>query len=376
MKKSMKLNSLKTLGLATGVLAHAFGAAAQPNSIEAICAQPDIECSFDDAGVIVGSPGSTQFYAGGVKQAAQKFEHYFGEVAPQAAVVLGEVLDTDVRRQLRQSYPVVLPWLTLRDREDMIARGVRRQIQRARPDLEGEALEAVVKRSVEASLSASGNSGDEDLHSGVFAHELGHLFFIETYWPSDDLDVLETNPAAVTRYAGPGPDWLDEMAAVLMENDALTNGREEGLVTANAADDGLQALWPLDEFFTMTHPAFEQARRLIEARQNSAEGRARGGVVMLSSGELEAREDGRSPATFYAQSRGFADYMIEKSGDSRLFASIAAYIAAGGDMAGWLADHGQAAGVPDTIKTLDADFKAWLMDKYDDQLPSGEGHAH
>lgn len=376
MKPEIKNSLIKTLCSATGLLTCAAGAEAQPDTLNAICNQPDIECSFDAAGVIVGRPGSTQFYAGGVQQAAQKFERYFGTQAPQAAVVLGEVLDQDVRRQLRQSYPVVLPWLTLKDREDMIARGVRAQIERARPDLEGDALEAVVQRSVKASLSASGNGGDENLHEGVFAHELGHLFFIQTYWPSDDLDVLEMNPADVTRYAGPAPDWLDEMAAVLMENDALTNGRVEGLVTANAAADELQGLWPLEEFFTMTHPAFEQARRVIEARQSSAEGRARGGVVMLRSTDLEERDDGRNPAMFYAQSRGFADYMIEKSGDPQVFARIASYIAAGGTMAGWLSENGRSIGVADNITALDQAFKAWISDKYDGRLPSGAGHAH
>lgn len=376
MKVKTKNTIIKTLCSAAGLFVCAAGAEAQPDTLGAFCDQPDIECRFDEAGVIVGRPGSTQFYAGGVRQAAEKFERYFGTKAPQAAVVLGEVLDQDVRRQLRRSYPVVLPWLTLKDREEMIARGARAQIQRVRPDLQGEALEAVVQRSVEASLSASGNGGDENLHAGVFAHELGHLFFIQTYWPSDDVDVLEMNPAEVTRYAGPAPDWLDEMAAVLMENDALTDGRVDGLVTANAAADQLRALWPLEEFFTMTHPAFEQARRVIEARQSSAEGRARGGVVMLSSGDLEERDDGRSPAMFYAQSRGFADYMIEKSGDPQVFARIASYIAASGSMAGWLKENARSIGVADTVEALDEDFKGWIADKYDGRLPSGSGHAH
>lgn len=101
------------------------------------------------------------------------------------------------------------------------------------------------------------------------------------------------NPADVTRYAGPAPDWLDEMAAVLLENDALTDGRVEGLVTANAAADELQALWPLEEFFTMTHPAFEQARRVIEARRALQKG---GHAVALSCLEAQTWKSGMTGA--------------------------------------------------------------------------------
>lgn len=377
MKKTIKKITIKSLCSVAGAAVLTASAWAQSGTIEDICNQADIECSFEAAGVIVGKPGSTHLYAGGVQQAADKFEHYFGQEAPKAAVVLGEILDPSIRQNLQTLYPVVLPWLTLQDREDMIARAVRAQVSAQRPDLEGEALEAVVKRSVEASLSAGNSNRDEGIHEGVFAHELGHLFFIETYWPEDNLDVVNTNPGEVARYGGPAPDWLDEMAAVLLENEALTAGRSTMLATADEAEDNFAAFWSLDEYFTMTHPVFEQARRVIAARQNTEEGRGRGGVVMLTRDQLDNRNDGRDPAMFYAQSRGFADYLIEKTADTRIFASVAKHVADGGDMESWLRTRPKNE-LPTTLTALEADFKSWVKGKYDgpEALQAGHGHGH
>lgn len=358
------------LTLASAVTVHATP------SIEAICNKDGIECLMSEAGVVVGTPGNTAAYSGGMDRAAAQFQAYFGEPAPKAAVILGEVLDQDIRTQLRGLYPVVLPWFTIEDRKAMIAHSVRRQIAEQRPELTGAALDAVVEQSVEASLKASSSGGDEGIHQGVFAHELGHLYFIRAFWPDNEVDVVETNPEAVTQYAGPAPDWLDEMAAVLMENDALTQGRVESLVKASVADDDLRSLWPLEEYFEMVHPVFEQARRVIEARQASAEGRARGGVVMLTRDQLEIREDERNPALFYAQSRGFADYLIEKTDNQQIFADVARHMAAGGTMVSWLETRGQSLGIPASISALETDFRSWLQGRYSGGLPSGHSHGH
>lgn len=329
-----------------------------------ICGRAAIECLESNAGVVVGRPGTTAAYAAGIDDAARRFERYFGAEAPKAAVVLGEVADAGIRRSLQKLYPVVLPWLTLQDREDMVAASVRAAIQRQRPDLTGDALEAAVARSVEASLNASpGGSANEDQHQGVFSHELGHLYFIRTFWPEDELNVVDMQQGEPQRYAGPGPDWLDEIAAVMMENSVLTQSREDGLSEAAAGGD-FAALWPLADYFDMTHPAFEQARQLIRARQSTAEGRAQGGVVIMRHQDMQQDSSGRDPVMFYSQSRGFADFMMETTGDERVFADIARYIAAGGTMAQWLAEHDRSTRLPATVEALEQAFEGWLLNRY------------
>lgn len=177
------------------------------------------------------------------------------------------------------------------------------------------------------------------------------------------MNVVESHPESVSRYAGPGPDWLDEMAAVLMENDALTQGREIGLTNVSESQD-FSKMWSLDDYFTIVHPAFEQARAMVLERQKTAAGRAQGSVVILSRGDLNAREDGRSPEMFYSQSRGFADYMIKTSSNEQVFAEIAKHVASGGDMGSWLSEFGESYGLETTIEGLEAEFHSWITEQY------------
>lgn len=367
----MKYSRLSKLPLAllsgTALLTMASGCSFAAPTLADICGTSDIECTEASAGTIIGKPGTTASYVAGLETAATTFEQYFGQPAPRVAVLLGEILDPEIRRGVANEFDAVLPWLSIADREALVTRSVRAQILRQQPDLEGDALEAIVKRSVAATLDANasphGDTGAEDIHQGVFAHELGHMFFIETYWPDDTLNILEPNLGDINRYAGPGPDWLDEMAAVLMENTALTIGRVQGLENA-VEGDVFETLWPLETYFSMTHPAFEQARALIQARQNTAEGRARGGVVILSRDDLANQADGRSPVNFYVQSRGFADFMIETSGKRQIFAEIARFIADGGTMDDWLRISGEQYGLPASSTMLQEDFSDWINQKY------------
>jgi hypothetical protein len=357
--------------LLTGLSAYTLPTNAENTAeIANICAKDGVECHTSAMGIVIGKTGRTAPYHDAVDTAAARFQEYFGTTAPKAAVILGNFLGDEDSTIVRDVFPVVMPWVTAEDRRDFIEDTVRNQVRQQQPDITDIALEAIVKRSVEASLKASGaNDGNdnnagatEETLDGALSHELGHLYFIRTYWPDDALDVSDINPATVRRYGGPAEDWLDEMSAVLLENDILTNGRNQGLKEAVAED--FRPFWPLEEYFTMVHPAFEQAMRLVRARQETAEGRAQGGVVILSAGELDEREDGRTPATFYAQSRGFADYMIEKSGNKQIFAKIASYVASGKTITDWVHEYGTDHNIPANISTLEADFHEWLRNRF------------
>ncbi len=338
------------------------------NAVSEICSRQAIECLYDQKGIIIGKPGRTANFKGTTDQASKKFRKYFGVIAPDAAVILGNILNAEDREKIRENYPVILPWFTAQDRRDLIESSVRSQVKEQQPDITDEALGKIVERSVKASLEASGQSpdnqddGSSNILDGALSHELGHLYFIRTYWPDQTSNVTDVKPSTIKRYGGPAADWLDEMAAILLENDALTTGRNDNL--REAIENDFETMWPLEEYFTMTHPAFEQARRIIEARQKTAKGRAQGGVIVLSKGDLDKREDGREPVMFYAQSRGFADYMIEKSGNERIFANIAAFVAEDRPITEWLGEHGVKNNIAPTIHGLEADFYAWLKNRF------------
>ena len=364
------MNKHIILTAAISAMASTAVMAEEAATIDALCARSDIECLKSDKGMVIGRPGTTAPYTGSIDAAAAKFEHVFGMPAPEAAIILGEVNNSDIRQSLPALFPVALPWMTLEDRKKIVARQVRAQIRQQRPDMPDEILEATVKRSVEASLQANGRNDDAHMHEGILSHELGHMYFMRTYWPDGRHNLM--NPAAgdhtqtgaglPQEYASPAPDWLDEMAAVLLENTALTTSRYESLQAIKSAAD-LDKIWSLSDYFTLTHPALDQAREALERRQQSSDGNTMGGVVILSQSDLEKPAKGPEPVMFYAQSRAFADYMIEKSGNEQIFAVIAAQLTKGGTMADWLQSVGASHGLPQTVAALQNDFNRWLMNR-------------
>jgi hypothetical protein len=335
-----------------------------PEIVRQVCARDTTECLISNAGVVIGKPGYIDGFENSIASAAKKFEHYFGAKAPQTAVIMGTVISTEERETISEQYSVVMPWLTSKDRADTIKNKIRESIKAQQPNLEGAALEAVVEQAHKSASAQSQSLGQSDeINQGALAHELGHLFFIRTFWPGDNLDVSDVNSDEVDRYGGPAPDWLDEMAAVLMENEQLTETRNSILTRRTEGVNEL-ALWDFDSYFQMTHPVFEQAKDIIRARQKSADGRAQGGVVVLTAADIPKREDDRNPVMFYAQSRGFANYMIEKTGNERIFAEIASHIAGGGAMESWLKSAKGQYGIAANIGDLEADFRNWLVGKY------------
>lgn len=351
---------LKILALAAlaGIAAHPALANTQSN-IATLCAAEGLECLHSDNGLVIGRAGTTASFETSIQAAAQRFEHYFGAAAPTAAVVLGGAVEGEGLELLHAEYGVVLPWLSQTDRLDMIRKTIRTTVKAQKPELSGDALDAVVEQSLKATLAASkGMTAQEKIQQGALAHELGHLYFIRTYWPEEEMNVTDVGGDTFTRYGGPAPDWLDEMAAVLLETDALTDQRWSRFRDLRI-DPAHPGFWPLDDYLSMEHPAFQQAVALIKARQNTAEGRAKGGVVVLRGDEVQADPSGRSPALFYVQSRAFADFLIEASGETTIFASVAQALASGNSFSEWLDMHADRLGLPATVTALENRFTAW-----------------
>lgn len=333
------------------------------SDIAAICQQDGIECQQSEAGIVIGKPNSTGDYDDSVHRAAKLYETNFGVNPPKAAVILGDVLSQEQIALVRQSYDIVLPWMTEEDKTAMMRNVIKRQVKEQRPNLSNDQLNAIVERSLKASNAANGIGNDAaELHQGVFSHELGHLYFINQYWPNEEVDVAShASDAGPARYAGPGPDWLDEMAAVLSETEVLTEKRRKGIKTAFDAH-GKDAFWSMKSYFSITHPAFEKAREIIKARQNTAEGRAKGGVVVMSGHDAETPAGERAGINYYYQSRAFADYMIAQSSNPKIFADVATALSQGQSMDQWLATN--RFGLATTVSSLEDDFFAWVIEHY------------
>ena len=116
-----------------------------------------------------------------------------------------------------------------------------------------------------------------------------------------------------------------------------------------AKDAGLAAVDLSHEtFLTREHPALDRA--LTERPEMPAGG----GIALVytpAGGGMSAVVEER---LFYIQARGFADFLIEKTGRPTVFADIARSLAGGETFEAWLAGDGASLGLPPTLDGLDA----------------------
>jgi hypothetical protein len=180
-------------------------------------------------------------------------------------------------------------------------------------------------------------------------HEVGHALFLRYF----------IGGARGEQYGGVAPDWLDEAAAVLMETETVTAARRASF--AEMVDQG--RVEPLATFLTRPHPLFSnpQLTRAVKAASEKLRpGEA--AVLKLRDGQLAGGlEEG---VRYYAQVRGFVDFLLEASGDDRLLADVGRELGQGGDFEGWLRKSGEGRNLGSTLPELEARFRQWREAKH------------
>ncbi|HEV2123005.1 MAG TPA: hypothetical protein VGW38_09545 [Chloroflexota bacterium] len=187
--------------------------------------------------------------------------------------------------------------------------------------------------------------------ASTLPHEFGHYWFVEQYWPGQ---------MGEGHYGGPAPDWLDEIAAILHETEASAAARRKSFRRRVDADGGPAKF--LRDYLSRDHPmrpvlgiAPSPGSRVIPAKP---------------SGYIIGPEGSRIPIdidaafNFYAMGRIFADFMIEKSGNERIFAEIADALAKGASFEEWLRARGAASGIGSSPAELDRNWTEWLDTKH------------
>lgn len=138
----------------------------------------------------------------------------------------------------------------------------------------------------------------------------------------------------------------------------MAAGRRALLGRPDAADH----LRSLDAFFAQAHPMAAQLPALqaqARAEAGAGAGAGAGTSVHMLSGETAQRMAGGDARWFYAQARGVADFLLASGDDPGVFGSIAAFLANGGDMDGWLSGHGAQYGLTTTVAAMDASWTQW-----------------
>lgn len=312
---------------------------------------PGLACASTSQGwFYAGDADTAADIAADAAQAAGDFERYFGRPAQRGAVVAAgssAVPDATTFDMLRQAGARwALPWLDEQERREVQRSVVERTLREQMPEADDARIAAMLEQALPSAPPASGDSTDRS----ALRHEIGHMLLIRAFWPDNGEDDGGERPF---QYGGPGPDWLDEAAAVLMEGPAMAARRLDML----ASDEAGTHLQPLPDFLAAAHPMLEQ---LDAARAGST---GNGPSITIASGE-EAQRMADGAQWFYTQARAFAGFLIETSDRPGVLGEVAAHIAAGGDMEGWLAGHGAAHGLPESLPALDLAWKEWLAGRH------------
>lgn len=318
------------------------GAAARPRCA-ALAAVP--VCRDTPNGVVVGLTEAAVTVAAEEATVAERtWAATFGAPPTPYAVVLDQATTVEALRATGALR--VLPWISVAARRQVMEQGVRDAVARQAPAGQADALMAsALARAmpqIEASLAKS-------TQPGVMAHELGHLWYIQAYWT----DVAQ----AADTYGSAAPDWLDEAAAVLMEREALTEGRRTAFHRVWAETPQADAVSGL---MAEIHPAFASgasASALTEGQPAVS-----GPRVMTMSGEEFQRRTGtdiNAAGAFYTRVRAMLDFIEARTGDHQAIVRLTMHLRAGGTVGNWLAQDPAGRQLGGTVPAADAAFKAW-----------------
>lgn len=331
-------------------------------ALPAICNQTALTCLAGEYSLVIGPSGQVESYAGLIEEAEKRYAKTFKAPRTKSALFLASTVSREDRQILKDNgYEILLPWISGMARHAMARDSIRTQIKARNSD----ASDAEIETMTDAMLQRAGVGMNFDKERGAIAHELAHMWFMKNNWPQSEEESEEKNEGKnddqeTKKYGSAGPDWLDEMAAILSENNFLTDQRRK--TTKEIVDKGnLEAFWPLDTYFTMEHPIFKKALAMLKARGDLQKDNTN--VVILTA--AEAREldpkDGRESSHFYAQSRAFADFMIETSKTPFIFDTIARALGTGMTMEAWLSENGQKYGLKANVPDLQKQWETWLV---------------
>lgn len=161
--------------------------------------------------------------------------------------------------------------------------------------------------------------------SYVLRHEIGHDLFTRFLVPN-------TRPG---QYGSDAPDWLDEMAAVAFEGEAQQQLRRNE--AARLAGAG--RLPKLRAYLTMNHP----------------EADARPATDTGAQGATSANTPG-----FYAMTRVFYDFLVERTGSPAIVADLAKAFRRGEDLTSFILARLNRKQDAAAIDRLDAALLTWL----------------
>lgn len=324
-------------------------------SIASPCITLKLECTGAENILIVGSVDAHKDLLNTALVASQKFEVTFKTPASKIVIVPGGSISAEQNAAFKAAgYPASLPWISAADKAKLRESSIRKQVEAQTKNLPEAVRAAAMAQALGAVKGGAKNDQAQFVQDGAFAHELGHLWFIQAFKP------VGATPEKGHAYGGWAPDWLDETAAVLMENATLNEKRRESFARL-----AFEETIPLQTFLTMEHPAVKAASGMInslpsEKMQSELSGSR---AIVLSGKEAEEflkNSGGNRTADFYAQTQVFSDFLLSFTGDTGLYVSLTQALLEGASFGSWLMSAGADWGLPTSMAALESEWQAWV----------------
>lgn len=333
-----------------------------PMCARALRVAPALSCAAADHGVVLAaSPAEAERLASYARAGEARFSTRFDrDIAPYVVVSTPPLPDGAALNAADFSH--ILPWPAPRAFDEAARRSVEQGARRfaASQNMSPAQTEEVVARALSQIPDAKAQAARD---AGMVPHELGHLWFTAAFWPERPETDTKTDPGAPRHYGGPGPDWLDEAAAVVLEDDPTAAQRRDQFralmkgetVPAVGPIDGRAVLLDLPGLLAREHPGL--ARAVAVAPELAVKGGV--GVSFTPAGA------GPRPAAlervFYIQTRVFADYLIRTTDRPAILAEIAQAMAGGRSFEDWLASDAAAHDLPSTLSALSDDWRDYAL---------------
>ena len=189
----------------------------------------------------------------------------------------------------------------------------------------------------------------EKSQNNAIGHELGHKFLMNSFrWsqPSDG-------------YGSPGPDWLDEAAAILMENSYMTQKRREAFY--KSAPD----YFTISDIINKQHPVpakqdpGELQEKIRKIRAEMAKNGTGSKAVKLSIGNNEHQKE---VDKFYGSIRMFIDFLMDKTKKPEVFASITNGISKGQSFEAWLHENHKQFNLDASLKKMNKSWESYIRE--------------
>jgi hypothetical protein len=346
-----------------GIAGCALGAQAAPAAAPGGCAAATkalgiAACVETAQGVaLADTPGEAAALAEYGRGAEARFEKHFGRKAAPYALLTSEK-EANLGALKALGYRTTHRWQTDSQYDESMLAALKTNIQKmvAERGMSKEQADQFYNQALDGHAKRTEGGARNKTKGGVIPHQIGHASLTHAFWPQAE------SSGGDPHSAGPAPDWLDEIAAIVIEDDAMSAQRREqfkGGYKSSGFDPMTFLLSPaqlvsLGDLLTKPYPSMP----------STGTGAAGMTMMVMRAGPGGPASPMVEGMAYGLKARMFADYLIERSGKPAIFGNIAAAFSQNQTLEQWLAGEGKTLGLPGDVAGLEADWKAWLLKKF------------